>query len=452
MAPIPDAIVPNETLPARAEVVVIGGGIIGTSTAYFLARRGVPVALCEKGRIAAEQSSRNWGWCRMQGRDPREMPLIIESLRLWRKLNEMLNEETGFRQCGIMYLCAGDAEIAYYQKWLDHARAYQVNSRVIDGDEVDRLLPGGTRRWPGALYTASDGRAEPQKAAPAIARAAQRLGASVLTGCAARGIETAAGRVSAVVTEKGRIACNSVVLAGGAWSSLFCRNLDLRLPQLKVKSTVMRTGRLAGPPERSASGPNFAFRKRLDGGYTIAYGTTRLAEIVPDSFRYFFDFLPALRADWSNIRLRLGRRTWDECRLPQRWSLDSKTPFERIRVLDPAPVEADMDKAAAALKRAFPAFEGMTIAERWAGLIDVTPDVVPVISPVERLPGFFISTGFSGHGFGIGPGAGHLMADLVTGSAPLVDPSPFRYSRFVDGSRPLLDRDLLATPVAERAR
>jgi glycine/D-amino acid oxidase-like deaminating enzyme len=87
------------------------------------------------------------------------------------------------------------------------------------------------------------------------------------------------------------------------------------------------------------------------------------------------------------------------------------------------------------VKAAFPALQGATIAQYWAGLIDVTPDAVPVISPVETVPGFFIATGFSGHGFGIGPGAGHLIADLVSGDGPVVDPSPFRLSRFSDGSK-----------------
>src|SRR4249920_575059 len=104
MAPRVDPVVTDEALPARADVVIIGGGIIGTSAALFLAQRGVSVALCEKGRIAGEQSSRNWGWCRKMVRDPRELPLVIESLRLWEGMNQLVEAETGFRTCGIMYL------------------------------------------------------------------------------------------------------------------------------------------------------------------------------------------------------------------------------------------------------------------------------------------------------------------------------------------------------------
>ena len=98
MAPRVDPVRSDEALPARADVVIIGGGIIGASTALFLAEKGVSVALCEKGHIAGEQSSRNWGWCRKMGRDPRELPLIIESLRLWQGMNQRVEAETGFRQ------------------------------------------------------------------------------------------------------------------------------------------------------------------------------------------------------------------------------------------------------------------------------------------------------------------------------------------------------------------
>ncbi len=107
-----------------------------------------------------------------------------------------------------------------------------------------------------------------------------------------------------------------------------------------------------------------------------------------------------------------------------------------MRVLDPEPHEPILKQARDNAAAAFPAFRNMKVAETWGGVIDATPDGVPVISGVDKLPGFFIATGFTGHGFGIGPGAGRLMADIVTGDAPIVDPAPFRYSRFTDGSRP----------------
>jgi glycine/D-amino acid oxidase-like deaminating enzyme len=436
MAPRVDPVASDTTVPARTGVVVIGGGIIGTSTAFFLARKGIPAVLCEKGHIAGEQSSRNWGWCRKMGRDPREIPLAIEALRLWQEMNTLTGAETGFRECGIVYLCKTPAEMAKREAWLEHARPYQLDSRLLSRAEAVQVLPGLTGDWQGALYTPSDGRGEPQKAAPAIAEAARGHGATILTHCAVRGIETQAGRVAAVVTEKGRIACHSVVLAGGVWSRLFCGNLDLRLPQLKVMSSVMRTEKFDAGLETSCSGFGFGVRKRLDGGYNVASWSGNVVDIVPDTFRFAADFLPSLRLQWRNMRLRVGGKFLEEWQIPRHWTLDAPSPFERVRMLDPEPYGPILEQARRHVTAAFPAFRDMKVAESWGGVIDVTPDAVPVISAVDAVPGFHIATGFTGHGFGIGPGAGRLMAEIVTGETPAVDPTPFRYSRFTDGSRP----------------
>jgi glycine/D-amino acid oxidase-like deaminating enzyme len=431
-----DSVEPDAVLPARADVVIVGGGIIGTSAALALARRGVSVALCEKGHIAGEQSSRNWGWCRKTRRDPREIPLIIESMRLWEDMNRSVEAETGFRQTGILFAVETDQEIAEYEAWLEHARPYQLDARLISSAEFDRLMPGAGGRWKAALYSASDGRAEPQRAAPAIARAARQAGAAILTDCAVRGIDRAGGRIAAVVTERGRIACNSVIVAGGAWSRRFLSDLGLRLPQLKVRSSAMRTAPLQGGPETAMWSKQFAFRKRHDGGYTIANGNANVSPIVPDSFRFFGDFLPALRMEWSALKLRVDGRFVQEWREAAPVPLDQPSPYEQVRVLDPAPDQRYTRQAMADLARQFPAFAGARVVQEWAGLIDVTPDAVPVISTVDAVPGLVVATGFSGHGFGIGPAAGHLAADLATGARPIVDPAAFRFSRFTDGSRP----------------
>jgi glycine/D-amino acid oxidase-like deaminating enzyme len=436
-------------LPARADVVVIGGGIIGVSAALHLAKKGVSVALCEKGHIAGEQSSRNWGWCRTMGRDPAEIPLSIESLRLWAGMNDDVGAETGFRRSGIIYLCETQRDLDEREAWLRNARQYQVSSRLLGSAEVDQILPGSTRRWKGGLITPTDGRAEPQLAVPAMAEAARRAGAAIMTSCAVRGVETAAGSVSAAITEKGRIPCSSIVLAGGAWSRLFCGAFGLDFPQLKILGSVMRTAPLDGAPDYAVGASNFAFRRRLDGGYTVAQRGANVTPIVPDSFRLFFDFLPSLTKQWRELRLRVGRSFIEEWRIPRTWSLDASSPFEAVRVLDPEPVDSILAEAQSNLTRAFPVFKNMTIAERWAGLIDVTPDAVPVISPIQALPGFFLASGFSGHGFGIGPASGRLVADLVIGDRPIVDPAPFRFERLARAS-PRVSRSASETPTKER--
>ncbi len=437
MAPHVDRVPGDITIPRSTGVVVIGGGIIGVCTAFFLARKGVAVVLCEKGEIAAEQSSRNWGWCRKMGRDPREAPLATEALRLWAEMNSLVQAETGFRRSGIVYLCRTRKELAKREAWHEQVgKVLGLDSHMITRDQAARVLPGLAGPWLAGLYTPSDGRAEPAHAAPAIAEAARALGAGILTQCAVRGVETQGGRVSGVITEKGRIACDSVVLAGGAWSRLFCRPMGLRLPQLKIRSSVLRTEPLSGGPEASVSGVGFGLRKRLDGGYTVAGWGRDITDLTPDHFRFFRDYLPAIRMAVGGVGPRLGRRFFQELLQAARWDLETPSPFERMRVLDPPAHPAILKQVRAHVTAAFPVFHTMRVAETWGGMIDVTPDAIPVISGIDDVPGFFIATGFSGHGFGIAPGAGRLMAEIVMGETPVVDPAAFRYNRFSDGTRP----------------
>ena len=201
----------------------------------------------------------------------------------------------------------------------------------------------------------------------------------------------------------------------------------------------MRTTPVDGP-EASVWADDFAIRKRADGGYTIASGTEGVVDIVPDSFRLALTFLPALAAEWSSLRFRVSGRWSEEAREARRWRPDQTTAFEQCRVLDPMPSQRILRKSWAAAQRAFPVFRDADVVQSWAGLIDVTPDAIPVISGVGEIPGLFISTGYSGHGFGIAPGAGRLMADLVMNQTPVVDATEFRLSRFTDGSRVRIDK------------
>ncbi len=432
--PKPTPVEPDLHLPKAVDVVVIGGGIIGASTALELSERGVSVLLCEKGQIAGEQSSRNWGWVRLGMRDPREIPLMLESLNIWQSLDQRIGRNTGYTRSGILFGASGKRSSENLDRWSRHVDGMHTGAEIVSGVRLDALLPGNQLAIDRALYMPQDGRAEPQWAAPAIAEAARERGAVLMTNCAVRSIDVQDNHVAGVFTERGRVACNQVVLAGGAWSRLFAGNAGIELPQLKVLNTVLRTSPVGGP-EVALWSEDFAFRKRADGGYTIASGHENTVDIVPDSFRLARQFLPAFAQEWRSLRFRLSNRWSVEAEQDRVWLPTDVTPFEHCRILDPEPSPRALKGAWASARKGFPLLDQAEIVQSWAGMIDVTPDAVPVISGVDKIPGMFIATGFSGHGFGIGPGAGRLMADLVSGTAPCVDPAAFRLSRFTDGSK-----------------
>ncbi|HEX5787554.1 MAG TPA: FAD-binding oxidoreductase [Woeseiaceae bacterium] len=427
-------VVPPADIPSAADVVIIGGGIIGISTAWFLARQGVDVVVCEKGHVAGEQSGRNWGWVRQQGRDLRELPLAIAANRIWRGLEAEIGESVGFTQGGCLFAARTESGLAGYEDWAAGARGYDLDTEIVRGEKLDALARGAGLRWAGAMYTASDGRAEPHKAVPALARAVAREGGTVLTGTAVRGIDIAAGRTAGVVTEHGRIRAPTVLCAGGAWTSLFCRSVGVELPQLKVRGTVARTAPGPHVLDGNLFDERIGIRRREDGGYTVAPGALLDHAITPASFRHFFRFLPALRQDWRIVHLSVGREFLDEWRTPVHWSLDAASPFEATRVLDPAPNAAALRTLRRDLATVFPALTGIAFVETWAGMIESTPDVIPVMD-ATAVPGFYVATGFSGHGFGIGPGAGMALAALVTGGDAGIDLHELRLGRFFDGSR-----------------
>jgi len=424
-----------ESIPGSAEVVIIGGGIVGVSTAWFLARQGVNVVLCEKGHIAGEQSGRNWGWVRQQGRDVREMPMILESMKIWRTLAEEIGEDVGYEQTGCLYAARDERQLESYAKWLPTAKEYGLDTRIVSGGEAEQLFSDVAITWAGGLYTASDGRAEPHKAAPAIARAAARNGATILTACAVRGLETEAGRVSAVVTEHGTIKAPIVLCAAGAWTSMFCRSLGIPLPQLRVRGTVVRTAAGVSVLEGTVWDDRAGIRRRQDGGYTVAHSAFLDHSITPSTFRNAIKFLPSLKQEFKGLNVSIGRDFIDEWRTPKQWKLDIESPFEKTRVLNPDPNPRAVKAIRRSLDMLYPQLANTEIVEAWAGIVETTPDVIPVIEESERIPGFHVATGFSGHGFGIGPGAGKAIAGMLTGTETGMDLSEFRLSRFFDRTK-----------------
>ncbi|RKE79380.1 FAD-binding oxidoreductase [Rhizobium sp. AG855] len=430
MAPV---IVPVQTspdLPEQTTVVVIGGGIVGLTAALTLAERGVPVVVLEKGRIAAEQSSRNLGWIRKTSRDKVDVPLALASDALWAEMPKRTGTDVGYRQAGIMYVARTDDEMAGHERWIKSVEGLSLDSQLLSPAEIARLAPGGRGTWVGGIYTASDGRAEPTLASSAIASAAIARGAVIVEQCAVRTLSMAAGRVAGVVTERGEIRCEQVLLAGGLWSRRFLGNLGVALPTLPLVASVFRTAPMDGPTDIAVGGPDFSFRKRLDGGYTITQRGALFAPLTLDHLLIGHKYLPTLIAQWKNVRISVGRDLVRDLSLGRRWTASDRSPFENARIMDPPVNPALNAEAQHNLEAAWPVFKGAVVRQSWAGMIDVTPDSMPVISPVMKIPGLTLASGFSGHGFGTSPAAGQLAADLVTASTPILDPSPYSLDRF----------------------
>ncbi|GAB7197463.1 NAD(P)/FAD-dependent oxidoreductase [Dickeya oryzae] len=430
MSPEITPVTTSSDVPESTTVVIIGGGIVGLTAALTLAERNIPVVVLEKGRIAGEQSSRNLGWIRKTSRAVDDIPLAQAADRLWAEMAARVGCDVGYRQAGIMFIARSEAQMALHESWYKAVAPLALDTLLLSKADIAERVPGGKGTWAGGIFTASDGRAEPTLAASAIARAAIAKGAIIVEQCAVRTLETSGGKVSGVVTERGEIRCEHVLLAAGAWSRRFLGNLGIALPTLPLICSVMRTKPLEGPTTIAVGAPDFSFRKHQDGGFIITQRGALDAPLTLDHLLIGMRYLPQLRQARDNLRISLGRYFVKDLALARRWRGDHRSPFERIRTLDPAANPALNQEAMRNLRAAWPVFEQAELAQAWAGVIDVTPDSNPVIGEVAALKGLTLATGFSGHGFGTSPAAGQLAADLVSGHTPLIDPKPYRFARF----------------------
>ena len=422
-------------LPKTADIVIIGAGIIGICTAWFLAESGFKVVVCDKGRVAGEQSSRNWGWIRQQGRDQAELPIMMESMRIWSDFSRQFGNDIGFQQTGSLYLCENQTQLDSYNDFLTFAEGYGLDSHRLDKSQLYERLANTPQHWNSALYTPSDARAEPATAVPVIAKACADAGIAIVENCAVDQLSVTNHQIDGIQTERGLIKCSQVLCGAGHWSASLLSQAGLQLPQLSVKASVARTAPAPMLFNGNASGSNIAFRRRVDGGYTIAM--TDYLEVFPSiqSLKQFNRFLPLLRIAAKKLRFRI----YDESAYIDPFSEDADyRKIEANRVLNPRPTTATQRRMRRQFDEKIPAFRDLEFIESWSGMIDAMPDAVPVMDSPDNIGGLFVATGFSGHGFGIGPAAGKIMANLMLGKPCGHDINRFRFNRFSDGSELIL--------------
>lgn len=421
-----------EAFPRQADAIVIGGGIVGAATAYYLACGGRRVVLLERDGIASQQSGRNWGFVRSQYRDPAELPLAVEALTIWPELERELDAEIGWRRNGCVFVAENDAEYAAFARWQAAAREIATDARMLTRAEVQALLPGLTAEFPGALFTPSDGQAEPALATLALARAAERHGAALLEDCGALAIETAGGCVTGVVTEHGPIRSGLVICAAGAQTHRFLKPLGLSLPQQIVRSTVSLTAPLPMMTAACFCGFGLGLRQRPDGSCIMAADSSSDIDLTLDSMRDARFFLREFLRHRKGFSLNLGRPMVDDIHARLALPKAARLIAPR-RPAIPANIRR-ADQTAALFRRLFPGAGPVEITKSWAGQIDVTPDALPVIDAPEAVPGLIVATGFSGHGFGLGPAVGRNLARLASGAAVPEALRPFRLDRFIHGT------------------
>jgi glycine/D-amino acid oxidase-like deaminating enzyme len=416
--------------PQRCDVVIVGAGIVGCATAYYLARQGVKVQVLDRGPIAHEQSSRAWGFVRQQGRHDDEVPLAAAAGKLWPTLSAELGADLEYVRNGILVLAESDADEERLNAACAVARAHGLASRLLGPAEVAQLVPELAGTWRCGLYTPDDGHAEPSKATQAFAAAARRHGAIIREGVTVTAIDTGGGRARGVTTSGGRHVADMVLCAAGIGTADLLRTAGVSLPIQPVRACVAQTNGSGLRTRIPIWSPHSAYRPKPDGSFYVGNGYRSVDaeyDITPDSFRNLLAFLPTYLENWRVIRPVLGRgffealarlarhdgifRPWSEPRVNRRLLAYNQLQFLRL----------------------LPQLADVGIARAWAGRIDATPDLIPVIGALPGIEGCIAAEGFNGHGFALAPVVGRALAQLIATGRSDIDFHRLRPARFADG-------------------
>lgn len=419
----------SDVLPAEADVVVIGGGIAGISAALALHERGFKTVVLEKGVVAGEQSGRAFGWVYTMGWPLDTVAAAQRGKELWTGMAERLGVDVGFRPYGNFTLLGSDDEIAAQEAALAQAKEIvpQLDGRIIRGAELDALIPGASQKFKGALYSPTDGGGEPQWSVPRMAEAAMRRGVQIVSPCAARTIEREGGKVAGVHTERGYIKAKHVVVAAGAWTSMFTRNAGADFPLLAVNSSMQRVSAVEGSLPGAGYGADFTWRQMANGETSIGIAG-RTANITADHFRYLGDYISTLTKGYG-VKVRLSSDLFNTMRLKSSWGPHEISPFEEERMLSATVDTQATDEALAALRRAYPQYDKAVVKETWAGMIDVSPDAKPYVDQVADIPGLYVICAMA-NGFTQGPAHGENIAKWINGEDVKLDPKVYSIARF----------------------
>ena len=291
----------------RADVVIVGGGIVGCSTALWLAERGAKVVVLERGQVASEQSSRAWGLVRQQGRHAAEIPLAQAANRIWHQLTERLGAvATEFEVAGILMVAETDEDDARVSAGLADAAAHGLDARRVGADEIRALVPQLHGNWRAGLHTPGDAYAEPAVASRSIAREAVRLGVEIIERAPVHGLKTVNGRIVGVTTGDGDVEAGAVLLAAGIGTAYLARQAGIDLPIQAIRSSVGCTTTADGFTRIAVWGPQVAYRPRRDGSFVIGNGYRGQGadyDLSVESLRGLRHFLPAYGRNWRQLRL-----------------------------------------------------------------------------------------------------------------------------------------------------
>ena len=413
-----------------ADVVIIGGGIVGCATAYYLAKRGISVIVLERGGVASEQSSRAWGFVRQQGRHDSEVPMAAEASRVWPELGGELQADLEYVRRGILVIAETLGDIARIEDGARVAQRHGLDTRLLNADELRAMLPELNGPWRSAIYTEGDGHAEPRKVTEAFARAAGRRGAVFLSDTAALGIEITNGRVTGVDTRNRRIRAGAVLCAAGIGTPAILASVGISLPLQVIRTFVGETHETKPFSPMAGWSPYVSFRPTQRGTFYIGTGyrdTGTEYDVTPSSLRHMKYFLPTYRENWRYVRPRLGQEFLSDLVQTLRGGVAEKPPPE------PGINRGRIDFIERRFYELFPHLHGLGLKRTWAGRIDLTPDLLPIMDKFEKPGGLYIGAGFSGHGFALGPVTGRLLSELIAEGRPSLDIRAFRSSRFKEG-------------------